>query len=225
MFSGMPSIWIVCVTLSRVVPAIAVTIATSAPASASAGSTCRRSARPASTTFRPSRSSAPWLAWASTACSACASSLELPLRIGSACRKSISSSGNRASPRPACAAGSTPSTSAATAPENSPDSERTGRARRLLGAGVDQVGHRLGLRQIELVIEIGAPREFARLGQAHAKRRAGARATSQQQLHAPPGRRGPAARARLRRCMSAARENRARCPVDAACRRCAETGR
>jgi hypothetical protein len=34
MFSGTPSIWMACVTRSRVVPAMAVTIATSAPASA-----------------------------------------------------------------------------------------------------------------------------------------------------------------------------------------------
>jgi hypothetical protein len=34
MFSGMPSTWIVSLTLSRVVPAIGVTMATSEPASA-----------------------------------------------------------------------------------------------------------------------------------------------------------------------------------------------
>jgi hypothetical protein len=55
-----------------------------------------------------------------------------------------------------------------------------GRARGGLGAGVDEVGHGLGLREVELVVEEGALRELARLGQAAA--RAGLQAARQQQL-------------------------------------------
>jgi hypothetical protein len=43
-----------------------------------------------------------------------------------------------------------------------------GRAGGRLGAGVDQVGHRLGLGQVELVVEEGALGELAGLGQAQA---------------------------------------------------------
>jgi hypothetical protein len=43
-----------------------------------------------------------------------------------------------------------------------------GAARRRLGAGVDQVGNRLGLRQVDLVVEKGPLGEFARLGHAQA---------------------------------------------------------
>ena len=42
------------------------------------------------------------------------------------------------------------------------------RARRFAARGVDQVGHRFGLRQIELAVEKRAAREFARLGKARA---------------------------------------------------------
>src|SRR6185369_14738707 len=38
-------------------------------------------------------------------------------------------------------------------------------ARRLLARGLDQVGHRLGLRQVELALEERAPRELAWLGE------------------------------------------------------------
>jgi hypothetical protein len=41
-----------------------------------------------------------------------------------------------------------------------------GAARGGLGAGVDQVGHRLGLGQVQLVVQEGALGELARLGQA-----------------------------------------------------------
>ena len=44
-----------------------------------------------------------------------------------------------------------------------------GRARGGFGAGVDQVGHRLGLGQVELAVEKGALGELARLGQAQAR--------------------------------------------------------
>ena len=44
-----------------------------------------------------------------------------------------------------------------------------GGARRLFGAGLDQVGDGFGLYQVELVVEEGALGEFARLGQAYIK--------------------------------------------------------
>ena len=43
------------------------------------------------------------------------------------------------------------------------------RLRRLARAGIDQIRNRFGLRQIELVVEKGALREFARMGQSRAK--------------------------------------------------------
>ncbi len=45
------------------------------------------------------------------------------------------------------------------------------RARRLLGAGVDQIGDRFGLRQIELVVEKRAFGELAGPGDAHVGQR------------------------------------------------------
>ncbi len=57
-----------------------------------------------------------------------------------------------------------------------------GRARRRFGRGLDQVGHRFRLRQVELVVEEGAPREFARFGQPQADFGAGFEAARQQHL-------------------------------------------
>ena len=57
-----------------------------------------------------------------------------------------------------------------------------GRARCRFGAGVDQVGHGLGLGQVELAVEEGALGEFARLGQPQAQRLPGLQAARQQQL-------------------------------------------
>ncbi len=45
------------------------------------------------------------------------------------------------------------------------------RTRRLLGAGVNQIGDRLGLSQVELVVEKGALGKLARLGDAYARQR------------------------------------------------------
>ncbi len=56
---GTPSIWMVSLTLSRVVPAIGVTMASSAPASALSNELLPALGWPASTTCRPSRSKAP----------------------------------------------------------------------------------------------------------------------------------------------------------------------
>ena len=57
---GTPSICIVCVTLSRVVPAMGVTMANSAPAKAFSNELLPTLGWPAITTLMPSRSSTPW---------------------------------------------------------------------------------------------------------------------------------------------------------------------
>ena len=69
--SGTPSIWIVCCTTSRVVPAMGVTMASSAPASAFNRLLLPALGWPAMTTLMPSRSSAPWRARACTPDSVC----------------------------------------------------------------------------------------------------------------------------------------------------------
>ena len=58
----------------------------------------------------------------------------------------------------------------------------TGAARGGFGAGVDQVGDGLGLRQVQLAVEEGAARELTRLGQPHPQRGIGLQAARQQQL-------------------------------------------
>jgi hypothetical protein len=55
--------------------------------------------------------------------------------------------------------------------------------RRGLRAGFDQIGHGLGLREVELVVEERAARELARLGHAQADVLAGLEAARQQHLH------------------------------------------
>jgi hypothetical protein len=70
--------------------------------------------------------------------------------------------------------------------EKAPASERAGGARRRFGAGVDQVGHGLGLRQVELAVEEGALGEFARLGQAQPGIACRQRASSSCSTTGPP---------------------------------------
>ena len=53
------------------------------------------------------------------------------------------------------------------------------RACRRRGGGLDQIGHALGLREVELAVEEGTAGEFARLGQAGAE----LQATLEQHLH------------------------------------------
>ena len=92
MWSGTPSIWIVSATRSRVVPGMAVTMASSAPASAFSSELLPTLGCPASTTRKPSRSSAPWRARSSVALMA-ASMPSSCARAPAFSRKSISSSG------------------------------------------------------------------------------------------------------------------------------------
>mmetsp|Transcript_32493 Transcript_32493/g.76309 ORF Transcript_32493/g.76309 Transcript_32493/m.76309 type:complete len:214 (-) Transcript_32493:272-913(-) len=92
MCSGTPSIWMVWLTLSRVVPGMGVTMASSAPASALSSELLPTLGWPASTTFRPSRSRAPWRvrAWTALSCAVRRSSRP---KASAFSRKSISSSG------------------------------------------------------------------------------------------------------------------------------------
>ncbi|NYH17813.1 hypothetical protein GGD41_005041 [Paraburkholderia bryophila] len=66
--------------------------------------------------------------------------------------------------------------------ENAPSSERAGRTRGGFGAGLDQIGDGFGLRQVELVVEESAAREFARLRETQAERAAGLDAALQHEL-------------------------------------------
>jgi hypothetical protein len=59
----------------------------------------------------------------------------------------------------------------------------SGAARGALGAGVDQVGHRLGLRQVELAVEEGALRELAGLGRSRPGQQVEAARQQQLQHH------------------------------------------
>ncbi|MCY1286884.1 hypothetical protein D9M69_369840 [compost metagenome] len=119
----MPSIWMVSRTRSRVVPAIGVTMASSAPASALSSEDLPTLGWPASTTDRPSRSSAP--------CRACASTPPRSLRMAASwprasdcSRKSISSSGKSSVASTSMRRWITLSTSLRIALENSPSIER-----------------------------------------------------------------------------------------------------
>ena len=89
---GMPLIWMVCCTLSRVVPATGVTMASSAPANALSKEDLPAFGWPAMTTVMPSRSKAPWVACCSTCCTVPCSVCSCP-NASAFCRKSISSSG------------------------------------------------------------------------------------------------------------------------------------
>ena len=164
-WTGTPSIWIVWPTLSRVVPGVAVTIASSAPASALSSELLPTFGWPARTTRMPSRSSAPWRARASTASTRAGRARqpaagiggreEVDLLVGEVERRLDQRAqldqrfGQRLDLVRKCAV------------------ERARRrARGRLGAGVDQVGDGLGLRQVELVVEKRALGELARPGDA-----------------------------------------------------------
>ncbi|VTN12778.1 Uncharacterised protein [Raoultella terrigena] len=69
------------------------------------------------------------------------------------------------------------------------------RTRRLLGAGVNQVSNRLGLSQVELIIEKRAFGELSRVSNAQARKRQDA-LSSRSRMTGPPC---PAARGHLRR--------------------------
>ena len=162
--SGTPSIWIVSLTLSRVVPGIGVTMASSAPASALSSELLPTLGWPAITTVHAlAQQRALARARRAPRRSAASMAVELAPRIGLLEEVDLLlgevQRGLDQHAQAHDALGAAPSISA----EKAPLSERAGRARRGLGAGVDQVGHRLGLRQVELVVEEGALGEFAGL--------------------------------------------------------------
>ena len=123
--TGTPSIWIVSPTLSRVVPGIGVTIASSAPASALSSELLPTFGWPASTTWMPSRSSAPWRARSQHARRAAAAMRASRPRASALLEEvDLLVRESRASPRPACAARRAASRSASISRENAPASER-----------------------------------------------------------------------------------------------------
>ena len=168
-WTGTPSIWIVSPTLSRVVPGMAVTIASSAPASALSSELLPTFGWPASTTRMPSRSSAPWRARRQHRgdLPACASASRP--RASARSRKSISSSGKSSVASTSMRSSTSCRASASISAREGAVERARRRARRGFGAGVDQVGDGLGLRQVELVVEEGALGELARPGEAQAR--------------------------------------------------------
>ena len=149
-------------------PAIGVTIASSAPASAFSSELLPTFGWPASTTRMPSRSNAPWRARASTA-----STRARDARAGGrarrrAARKSISSSGKSSVASTSMRSSTSAAARASISLENAPSSERAAERAAASVLGVDQVGHRFGLGQVELVVEEGALGELARVGDAQA---------------------------------------------------------
>ena len=142
-------------------PAIGVTIASSAPASALSSELLPTLGWPASTTRMPSRSSAPWRARVEHA-SSCAAAPRAGRVRRRFSRKSISSSGKSSVASTSMRRSTSCCRERSISAENAPASERAGRARGRLGARIDQVGDGLGLRQVELVVEEGALGELAR---------------------------------------------------------------
>ena len=90
--TGTPSICMVCCTASRVVPAIGVTMANSAPASALSNELFPALGCPAITTRTPSRNKAPCCVFCITRAKLSCRRESCPL-ASACCKKSISSSG------------------------------------------------------------------------------------------------------------------------------------
>jgi hypothetical protein len=147
-------------TLSRVVPAIGVTMASSAPASALSSELLPALGWPAITTLMPSRSSAPWRARCITRASACCNAVQLALCVGLLQEVNLflgeveRGLDQHAQVHQRVAQG-------VDFPRELARQRPAGTARRRLGAGVDQVGNGLGLRQVDLVVEKGALGELA----------------------------------------------------------------
>ena len=190
--SGMPSISIWLATVSRVVPAIGVTIATSSPASRLRRLDLPTFGWPISTTASPSRSSAPCRACASTRVEAARGSRRACRARRRRARKSMSSSGKSSVASVNIRSSISASTSAWISSRELAGEAARGGARGRRRGRVDQVGDTLGLREIELAVEERALREFAGLREPRAQLRRSARAAGA----ARPGRRARAARAR-----------------------------
>ena len=124
MCTGTPSSAICSRTVSRVVPAMSVTIATSSPASALSRLDLPTLGAPTSTTVMPSRSRLPCRADARTA-STCRCSAASRPRASAASRKSMSSSGKSSVASTSIRNVINSSTSAWMCRENSPLSERS----------------------------------------------------------------------------------------------------
>ncbi len=177
----MPSMSMLRSMRSRVVPGCSVTMATSAPASALSRLDLPTLGAPTSATCRPSRSSAPCCARAAHLRQRRRGVLKAGGRVGRAqevdllLRKVQRRLGQGAQLRELV--GQRPRQ-----PGEFP-LQRAHRAARGRGrAGIDEVGHGLGLGQVELVVEKGAAREFPGLCNAHADAAPRLEAARQQQL-------------------------------------------
>ena len=155
----------VSLTLSRVVPGIGVTIASSAPANALSSELLPTFGCPASTTVMPSRSNAPWRARASTASTASGDRSQAAARVGLLEEVDLLlGEVERGLDQHA-------QLDQLVAQRVDLLRERAGeraarRARGRFGAGLDQVADRFGLRQVELAVEKGPLGELARLRQS-----------------------------------------------------------
>ena len=192
----------VSLTLSRVVPGIGVTMPARRRPAREQRALADVGLAPASTTRMPSRSSAPLRARSSTPSSSATMRASRP-RASARSRKSISSSGNRASPRPACAASTSASRSALTCAENAPASERPPSAppaRCWLRSGRSPPRPGRG----RAAVEEGALGELARPASAQTRHRL--QAARQQQLQQHRAAMRLQFRAPLRRCRNRRRK-------------------
>ena len=203
--SGMPRISIARSTVSRVVPGIGVTIATSSPARRFSRLDLPTFGAPTRTTVSPSRSSAPWRARAFTCARSRADRRKLALRVGGAQEVDllVGKVERRLGEHPEL--DQRVGERAYLARELAGEASRGGASRRC-GRRVDQVGDALGLGEVELAVQERARGEFARARRAARRARGSARARDA----SPPGRHGRAARASARPYRSAAPESRAR---------------
>ena len=124
---------------------------------------------PASTTCMPSRRRLPCREASSTADELLAAGRSGAAAMSACLTKSISSSGKSSVASTSTRRSISSRRSAVMRCENSPWSERSAQRAACGGAGLDQVGDGLRLGEIELVVEIGALREFAGLGDARAQ--------------------------------------------------------
>ena len=150
--SGTPSIWIVWLTRSRVVPGIGVTMASSAPASALSSELLPTLGWPASTTRMPSRSKRALLRAVEQRVQRDGDVLQL--RPGAGLLQEVDLLLGKVERRLDQHAQAHDALAQALHLLRERAAQRAaGRARRGFGAGVDQVGHGLGLRQVELAVE------------------------------------------------------------------------
>ncbi len=171
---------------SRVVPGTAVTMATSSPASALSTLDLPTFGAPTSTTWTPSRRIAPWRARCSTSSSKASNPLQPSgsVRLVEEVDLFLWKIERRLDQR--AQVGQFVGQRVYRARELARQRAR-GRTSRRLGRCIDQVGDRLGLREVDAVREKSAPRELTRFGQPQPDRTPGFEAARHQhaQHHRP----------------------------------------